>query len=310
MNYISVSVNPTYLCNFRCDFCYLTPEQLADTKKLNLNRFNEMLKEIKSHGYELDHVDLYGGEVGLLSEKYLNDLDNIVYEQGDAEINVITNLSKIHPFFLKDHVNLSVSFDFEAREKHKLVLQNIIKLPKTVSILLLASPKLLELDVDYMIKTLSRIQNVSTVEIKPYSTNQSNQHHVTDREFEEFVKKWLLKYDHRKDFVLINDSNINKCLEGDYNAFSDNHVYITPNGKFGVLEFDQNDNEFFLELDKFEDYLLWAENEKTLVKNNKFCKECDYLGKCLTEHYRDVKSLDNSCNGFKHLLDWAKDHYA
>ena len=29
---ITVSINPTYYCNFRCDFCYLTEEQLSDRK--------------------------------------------------------------------------------------------------------------------------------------------------------------------------------------------------------------------------------------------------------------------------------------
>jgi nucleoside-diphosphate-sugar epimerase len=28
---------------------------------------------------------------------------------------------------------------------------------------------------------------------------------------------------------------------------SNNHVYITPNGNFAVLEFDENDKEYFLE---------------------------------------------------------------
>ncbi len=31
---ITVSVNPSYFCNFRCDFCYLTEEQLSDQKKI------------------------------------------------------------------------------------------------------------------------------------------------------------------------------------------------------------------------------------------------------------------------------------
>ena len=40
-------------------------------------------------------------------------------------------------------------------------------------------------------------------------------------------------------------------LQKKYNAFSNDHVYITFKGKFGVLEFDVNDNEYFLELDSF-----------------------------------------------------------
>ena len=34
MKPITVSINPSYFCNFRCDFCYLTSEQLGDQKDL------------------------------------------------------------------------------------------------------------------------------------------------------------------------------------------------------------------------------------------------------------------------------------
>ena len=69
---------------------------------------------------------------------------------------------------------------------------------------------------------------------------------------------------------------------------------------------DLNDNEFFLEYETLDEYFKWCNNEKKRVEKNKFCTKCDYFGHCLSEHLRDVKSLDNSCNGFKHLIDWYK----
>ena len=47
------------------------------------------------------------------------------------------------------------------------------------------------MDVDFMVSTLNMITNVESVEIKPYSTNQANQHNVTHKDFEDFVIKWL-----------------------------------------------------------------------------------------------------------------------
>jgi hypothetical protein len=91
-------------------------------------------------------------------------------------------------------------------------------------------------------------------------------------------------------------------LEKTYNSFSDDHVYITPSGNFSVLEFDLNDNEYFLELDSFDKYLYWAEKEK--INLSPICKQCKYMGHCLTEHYRYVKDLNNSCNGYKGLLEY------
>jgi hypothetical protein len=61
-----------------------------------------------------------------------------------------------------------------------------------------------------------------------------------------------------------------------------------------------------LEYNTFEEYLQWTEKEKQRVQRNKFCSNCEYFGKCLSEHLREVKDLQNSCNGFKLLLDWYK----
>jgi hypothetical protein len=90
------------------------------------------------------------------------------------------------------------------------------------------------------------------------------------------------------------------------NRFSDDHIYLTPSGQFAVLEFDLNNNEYFSELNSIEEYVKWALNEKSRVSKNKFCSACEYNGSCLSEHLQDVKSLDNGCNGFKHLLNWYK----
>lgn len=301
---LRISLNPTYLCNFRCEFCYLTPTQLADKKKLDIQLLKDILKDIKAAGYYIEHVDLYGGEIALLPEDYLNEMHELI-TQDKGTVGVITNLSKINPYFLRDDVTLSVSFDFEARERHDQVLSNICMLPKPVAILMLASPNLLKLDVNNMIGILSMINNIVSVDIKPYSSNQSNVLSITDKDFEEFVKKWLTS-PVRKKFSFVNKENIKNSLKGEYNAFTNNHIYINPNGKIAVLEFDQADNEFFLEMDNFGEYLLWVRDEHRRVTTNPICSACPYLGHCLTEHYRDVKTLENSCNGFRHLLDWSQ----
>lgn len=301
---ITVSLNPTYHCNFRCDFCYLTPEQLADKNKLDIERLNAMVKEIHTSGYSVSHVDLYGGEVGLLPEDYLEALDE-AFESDLPTLNIITNLSVINPYFLRDHVGLSVSYDFSARQAHEKVFENMMMIDKDLAVLILASPAVLKMNVDDMIDELNMLSNVVSVEIKPYSTNQANQHQVSFKDFEEFVKKWI-ESPVEKNFSFENENRLERSLSGEYDAFSDDHVYITPDGKWGVLEFDDEDHEFFLEFDRLYEYTEWAIKENQRVHANSFCKNCEYLGRCLTEHYRNVTSLDNSCNGFKHLLDWYK----
>lgn len=303
---ITVSVNPTYFCNFRCDFCYLTPEQLADRHKVDLDILDKRLDEISSYR-KIDWIDLYGGEIGALKSSYIKDMIDVFKKYYDDKINIITNYSMLRDEFFRDDVYLSVSYDFEAREKHERVWDNLMYSRKPVALLILASPKVIEMDVDDMIQQINLCSSIESVEIKPYSSNQANQLNVGHDQFEEFVKKWITT-DKCKKFDFINEGRILDSLNKRYNAFSNDHVYITPKGNFGVLEFDINDNEYFLELDNFYQYEKWAKNEPTTNVSD-ICRKCDYYGHCLTEHYRYVKDLEHSCNGYIGLLNWYNSNY-
>jgi sulfatase maturation enzyme AslB (radical SAM superfamily) len=300
---MNLSINPWYFCNFRCDFCYLTEEQLSDKKLLPLDVLEQRLIEVISHT-KVDMVDLYGGEVALLPSEYINELKHLLHNYGIDDINIITNLSVINETILDEDFYISVSYDFEAREKHKLVLRNMCLLEKPFSVLMLASPSLLKLDVNEMIDTFNLIPNIASVEIKPYSTNQANQLDIKYTEYEDFVKKWI---NHpKRNFSLSNETQLKAVIDKTKNSFSDDHIYITPSGNYGVLEFDVNDNEYFQEYDSLEQYYSWTAREKSKTSGNKYCGSCDYYGGCLSEHLRDVKSLDNSCNGFYNLINWYK----
>ena len=293
----TVSINPSYFCNFGCDFCYLTPSQLKDTKKIDIIRLDKLLADIPS----IEHIDLYGGEIGALKKEYFYQLKDTIRKHYIGDINIITNYSMIHDGFYEDDVYLSVSYDFEAREKSELVYKNMLLSPVPIAVLILASPKVLSMDVEEMIMMLNTCSSIDSVEIKPYSINQANSFNVSHRDFEQFIIKWLTAKTPKK-FQFINEQKIEESYTKQYNAFSDNHIYITPNGKYGVLEFDKYDREYFLELDTWQEYLDWANKEKLQLSD--ICKQCNYYGTCLTEHYRYVSDLEQSCNGYKGLLDW------
>lgn len=301
---MKVSLNPTYFCNFRCSFCYLTNEQLGDPKTIRLDILDARLKELNEFQL-ITALDLYGGEVGLMSEQKWYDLKAVIRKHYSGPINVITNLSRIHKGFLDDDIELSVSYDFDVRQASTSVRNNMLALEKEFSVLVLASRGILQKNVGLMISELNLFANVKSVEIKPYSTNQANADDVTFRDFEEFVKQWI-EYP-KKRFEFVNEFLVEDALLGLSNSFSDDHIYITPSGKFGVLEFDADDNEFFLELDDLWQYKDWTKREKARVGANGTCSSCEYFGKCLSEHLREVRNMDNSCNGFKGLLDWYRD---
>ena len=301
----TVSVNPTYYCNFRCNFCYLTPAQLGDRLTTKVTTIMDRMNEISNYT-KITHIDLYGGEVAILPSDYLTLLITLL-KNYHTPINIITNYSAPVPQFLDDDITLTVSYDFDCREKHELVFNNMLKSSRPLAVLILASREILNKNVDDMIRELNLCTSIRSVEIKPYSPSQANEHKILYKEHEEFIIKWITS-PVEKNFEFVNEKLIEASLtrKGPYykSSFSDSHVYLTPKGKFGTLEFDNNDNEYFLEFNTFEDYLTWTELEKDRVVKNPYCSKCDYLGSCLSEHLRDVKSLTYSCNGFKHLLDW------
>jgi sulfatase maturation enzyme AslB (radical SAM superfamily) len=298
---MNISINPWYYCNFRCSFCYLTNDQLANKTLLPLKILERRLTEITSVS-KIDMVDIYGGEIGLLPVDYIKSLKELLHAYGIYDISVITNLSMINETTTDPDFYISVSYDFSAREKHELVFKNMTQLTSPFSVLMLASPQLLEHDVNDIIQTLNLLPNLQSVEIKPYSQNQANCHAVEYTQFENFVKLFL--ENKNKNFIFVNKQLLDSVLNKTRNSFSDDHVYITPSGNYGVLEFDLNDQEYFQEYKTLEEYFSWCEKEKQRVGKNKFCSNCEYFGNCLSEHLREVKSLDNSCNGFKKLINW------
>ncbi len=294
---MNISINPSYFCNFRCDFCYLTPEQLGDQKKISPERLDFLLSEVP----KIDHVDLYGGEIGALKKDYYNEIIEVIRRWYSGPININTNFSMLDERFFDDGITLSVSYDFSAREKSDLVFNNMLMSPKPIAVLILASKKVLEMNVDEMIQQLNMCNQVMSVEIKPYSINQANADNVTHKDFEEFVIKWITS-PVKKNFQFQNIERLIDSYYGQYNAFSDDHIYITPNGNFAVLEFDNWDKEYFLELDDYDKYIDWCRAEKDVL--SEICLECPWYGSCLTEHYRYVEDLKNSCNGYRGLLEW------
>lgn len=305
MEHINLSINPTYYCNFRCSFCYLSDQQLGSSKRLDLKALTERLTEISCYR-TIEHIDLYGGEVGLLPKTYLEDMLSTLKLFYKKPINVITNLSIVNPRFLEDDIDLSVSWDFSAREKYELVYSNMKSLTKPFHILILASDRLLNLsdgELNQFISKMNELPFLKTVEVKPYSLNPNKFQQANFKNFENFIIRWL-KLRSSFSFEFINENKIKQCLSENYSSWSDDHLYLTPDGNWAVLEFDLSNREYFHELQGLNSYFDWADQEKKSVTTSPVCSKCDYLGHCLSEHLQKVESRDESCNGFYNLLKW------
>jgi hypothetical protein len=142
------------------------------------------------------------------------------------------------------------------------------------------------------------LSNCISIEIKPYSVSEHNNSKDLNNKFIESVKYMIINSNKQ----IVNKDRIELSLSGIYNAYSNSHIYITPNNKISTLGFRKG-KEYFVEYNNFQEYNKdWTEN----INDN--CKKCELLGKCLTEHYKDDEIKDN-CSGFYNLLMWYQDKY-
>lgn len=307
-----VSVNPSYLCNFRCNFCYLTKEQLADAKRIELTTLDALINEIKifKPTEELT-FDLYGGEISSLPDDYVLALLDLLYKYTHEPVRITTNLARVPSYLYDARIDIAVSYDGTARQDSALVKENmkVLGSKKPYNILTLVSKKLITQGFPRLfLEELMTLPNIQSLEYKSYSKNQANQHKVSFLDFEKYMKKVIESYEILEPYYNLNNLDLLEAvIRNEHNAFSDDHIYITPNGQYAVLEFDENDNELFTEFNFFTQYLNWCDKEKLDVMSNSYCMSCEYFGKCLSEHLREVKDISESCNGFKGLIDWYKD---
>lgn len=293
---MNISLAPSFHCNFRCPWCYLSVDQLRDRKLLDLDCLHARLTELGP----IEHVDIYGGEPATLPETYALQLLEVL-KPHTSNINVISNFSIVPDWFHRTDISISASYDWDQRQSHDKVLTNIIGFSRPVAVLMLATEHLCKQQPKVIAEVFNTISTIASVEIKPYSINQFNQHSMDWTVFESWIQVWLtldLK------FELVNRKLLDQSVKKLYNAYSDNHLYIGPDAGLSVLDFDINDREYFRPIRDLDHYRQWTDDEKRRVKNNKFCSRCRWQGHCATEHYRNVTSIDRSCNGFKNLLDW------
>lgn len=298
-----VSINPSYKCNFSCSHCYLSKTQLKDSTKIDLKDLRIALDKINDFK-KIEHIDFYGGEIGILPFLYLIKLHSLFKKYVD-KINVITNLFIVNPYFNFEDVSLSVSYDFIFRQSHEKVFDNMCSLNKEISVLTLAIPSILKMDISKFIDKLNSCKNVRSLEIKKYSSSLNNNfsYDSYQLDYESFILK-LLDKEKDMNFKFINKDLIENSISKKYNAFSNNHLYVTPQNKIAVLDFDKDNKEYFKILKDLNEYKDWCENEKKRVHKNEFCNKCEFKGHCLTEHIRlpDKSNYINSCDGAYLLL--------
>lgn len=271
---IQISINPTYKCNLNCPFCYLKHTQ----KVMELNKLENKLSEISSQ-YDIESIDLYGGEICLLPDDYLMKLILLCKKYVNI-IGVITNYTIDKKWlFDRNDIDLSVSWDYVFRDRNDEVLERIKNTKRELGIIL-TSPELYDKKYE-VIDILNKLEGNYYIDIKPCMPSENNQCKCDLKKYQEFVLFMISNSKHK----VLNQY----YLDNPPNNLKTPHIFINPDCEVQKLKFNNN-GEYF---ETTSDYN---------IELNDKCKSCKYFDYCQTEH---DSYLDDGydCLGMKKLIE-------
>lgn len=293
-----VHVMPTYACNMRCEYCYLKGLE-RHTDILSIKKAEEVLTAISSH-YDIERINIYGGEIGLLSDGYLKELFTACHAF-THHITAVTNLSRPEILSLDPMVSWTTSVNDERQENQK-VIANLLMIENRLNLSQVVTPSVLKKGADRCLRELSMLGN--SVEFLRYSPAISNAiWDISNRKYEDFMIDVL---DHAGNYPIQvqNMNDLRACIKGTYNAYMDSNLFISPNGSLNYVSYE-NGLEYFHPVQTIEQFMVITHKEKHLYENK--CRGCPYLGHCYAEHLHDSKAGDVCC-GLPNLLRYYEEN--
>lgn len=268
---LAISINPTYNCNFSCQFCYL--KGLNKETFLDLNILKNQLKDL-SLNYNIQYIDIYGGEIFLLDDQYLKKLIHII-KQYVKKIYIVTNLSIEKDWiFSSKEIDISASWDYKFRNFD--ILNNLKEFSKKYDrkfTLILTHPNL----VNYKKEIVDILNNLDvnfSINLKSYYKTKNT---TLNLNFENFQKFALYLYSNlKKDIPIILDIN-----KQEYK-----HIFISPQNKIQQIHYFNNEQFFSSNLQQ---------------KQFSECFICKFYNNCLKQH--EFIKTQYDCCGHKKLLE-------
>ena len=299
---LALSINPLYRCNSNCPFCYLG--SLKDNVNvLDLNYLMDTLNNI-SFRYCIESIDIYGGEVSLLSEFYFDILVKLC-KTYSKNVSITTNFIDFNKPIINNFDTIGVSLDFNNfRSNQEKVYNNIkaaIQSGKVINVLSLDIS--CQSNEDEIIDTLNNLK-IQSWKIIPYSKSKENKLKFKGYQYFENTVKKFLSLNNKMKFSFINKLELDGIINENY--YETYHFYITPNNKVALLEFNDDNEEYFHEFDTLDELYDGLKNEQ--FQKDEYCKNCSIKNKCLAEHF-NYKYKGESCSGYKNLIiDYEKDN--
>ena len=305
---------PTYRCNNRCEYCYLKHDPLG-TIKYDSNalprKIYKRLKELSAK-YEISTVELYGGDLNSYNLDYLKKIIDAYrcYCKNDR-IMIKPTIADILGFE-ESQVNMSIN------PERADFIQNVMNLKSfpRVGVITVVTNRLMANPIKDILEWVKPLRGNFT--LMPYSNHSPNAPvpYVSNYEYCAFMIRFLDYYLKHKDmykFKLTNILMLQDCINGLYSPAMRNNIFLEPSGHFACVDFDLNGNEYFHVFKNLEEWEERCKREDFERLNT--CGACEHYNTCMAEHFIApnqqkwyVYENGDICNGYKPLVDWAKEN--
>lgn len=289
---IRIHLIPTYKID------YTTGYELYDYKNTtvgDLVKYDKLLEQL-SHLYNIEQIIIDGGEISLLSDLYFDLLYKIV-KLYTKNIKVCTNFKTINPALINGTDIITVKYNFTKDEEVFKNIKAAIQIGKIINIETLDVACKNETP-NVIINQLNKL-NIKSFEIIPYFLSAFSDISINCgyKIFEESVLT-LLKYSNKMNFAFHNKLQLEGILQSD--NYEIQNVYITPNNKYAIESYDNNQLFSLVEID---DITNLTKNLKKQKENQEeYCKACKIKLKCMANYNKCFNNSTDSCCGFSDLI--------
>lgn len=294
---LHVSIIPTYLCNYNCEYCYLG-ELRKNKEILSLSNLKYKINEL-SNCFNIENVVVYGGEISLLDESYIQSLVKIIKPYN---ISFVSNISNdwIIDFCDANNIHLSISLN-EERDNYQTTLNKLQSLNyknnKELSVVVL--PSLLNKNPKDLLEFYDKIGlDVFFIRYHPSSLSSTN-YQLSANDYSTFLKN-IIEEKHKNNYN-INITNEYILKNNDYNPRMSGFVFINPDGDYMSVNYNK-DIESFISFKDLNDWKKYCNKEYEKYFNK--CMLCDLFDKCKAEHL----IFDEECSGLYNLVKWYQNN--
>ena len=296
---IRIELIPLYRCNENCNFCLYQHEK-NNKNTADLAWIDSTLTSLHFK-YDILQIKITGGEISLLSDFYFEMLFNLL-KIHCKKIIVETNFVEFKKALINNCDIINIGYNFNNNPLQQQIFNNIKAATATGK-----SINIKSLDIFCKINHNQIINHLNSLKIKSWEIIPFHQTPFTlykfrgYSEYEKIVAEYL-KLSNKMKFAFQNKLQLENILNLDnYNVKT---VYLTPNNKLALQNFD-NDNNFFLEeFDNVED--LSKKMKEMEKKKDKFCEKCTSKLQCMANSFMNLNYTGLSCSGFKDLINKHK----